>query len=224
MILITAERILTIARNELGNTESPAGSNRTKYGRWYGLDGQPWCMMFIMWVFYMAGALTLLPVRTASCGVLMRAAKEAGCWVTSGPRPGDVVIYDFPGGAATDHCGIVERVTASGVVAIEGNTSQAGSQSNGGQVCRKTRPNSQIVGAVRPKYKEEEVMDFSKLTDAEALQIWSRIQAALAKQPVSKGLSAEWEDAQALCITDGSNPACPATRAQVAAMVLRAAK
>ena len=150
-----AKRILDVACKELGTKETPADSNQTKYGKWYGLDGQPWCMIFVMWVFGQLGALDLLPLRTASCGALMRAAKAAGCWVTSGLRAGDVVIYDFPGGAATDHCGIVERVTASGVVAIEGNTSQVGSQSNGGQVCRKERPNSQIVGAVRPSMRRE---------------------------------------------------------------------
>lgn len=218
----TSECVLNCARAELGNTESPAGSNRTKYGSWYGLDGQPWCVMFVMWVFHAVGLQALLPVKTASCGTLMRAAQEAGCWVTSGFQPGDVVVYDFPGGARTDHCGIVESVTVSGVVAIEGNTSQAGSQSNGGQVCRKTRTNSQIVGAVRPTYQEEVMIDVSRLTDAEVLQLWSRIQAALAKQAVSEKLRTGWEDAQALAITDGTNPNCPATRAQVAAMILRA--
>jgi len=157
--MATAEKVLDIARRELGNTESPAGSNRTKYGKWFGLDGYAWCMMFVQWCFNEAGALKLLPKKTASCGDLMRAAKAAGQWVTKDFHPGDVVIYDFPGGAATDHTGIVERVTASGVVAIEGNTSQSGSQSNGGMVCRKTRPNSQIVGAVRPKFEEEKRMD-----------------------------------------------------------------
>ena len=40
-----AEDVLKIAARELGNTESPSGSNRTKYGAWYGLDGNPWCML-----------------------------------------------------------------------------------------------------------------------------------------------------------------------------------
>ena len=153
---MTAEKVLAVARGELGNTESPAGSNRTKYGKWFGLDGYAWCMMFVMWCFEQVGALKLLPKRTASCGALMNAAKKAGQWVTKDYRPGDVVIYDFPGGAATDHTGIIEKVTLTGVVAIEGNTSQAGSQSNGGMVCRKTRPYSQIVGVVRPNYKQED--------------------------------------------------------------------
>lgn len=151
-----AEQVLAIARAELGTSESPASSNRTKYGKWYGMDGQPWCMMFVQWCFAQAGASELLPARTASCGALMNAAKKAGQWVTKDYRPGDVVIYDFPGGAATDHTGIIEKVTLTGVVAIEGNTSQAGSQSNGGMVCRKTRPYSQIVGVVRPNYQKED--------------------------------------------------------------------
>lgn len=153
---MTAEKLLAIARGELGVTESPAGSNRTKYGAWYGLDGQPWCMMFVQWCFAQAGASDLLPLKTASCGALMRSAKyKEGQWVTGGYQPGDVVIYDFPGGASTDHCGIVESVSGGSVTAIEGNTSEAGSQSNGGQVCRKVRPISQVVGAFRAKFEEE---------------------------------------------------------------------
>lgn len=157
--MATAERVLAIARGELGNKEDPAGSNRTKYGKWFGLDGYAWCVMFIMWVFWKAGALGLLPKRTASCGDLMNAAKKAGQWVTEDYRPGDVVIYDFPGGAATDHCGIVESVRPDYVIAIEGNTSVAGSQSNGGQVLKRTREKRYVVGAVRPKFEEDKRMD-----------------------------------------------------------------
>ncbi len=176
---MTAEKILDIARRELGNTEKPAGSNRTKYGKWFGLDGYAWCMMFVMWVFAQAGALGLLLKRTASCGDLMRSAKSAGCWVTKDYRPGDVVIYVFPGGAAMNHTGNIESVTASGVVAIEGNTSQAGSQSNGGQVCRKGRKYNVIVGAVRPRFEEDD-MNIGKVTDADLVKLAGRKQAALA--------------------------------------------
>ena len=47
--------VLDVARAELGNMESPDGSNRTKYGKWMGLDGQPWCMSFVQWCFDQAG-------------------------------------------------------------------------------------------------------------------------------------------------------------------------
>jgi len=99
----------------------------------------------------------------------MRAAQAAGCWVTGDYRPGDVAIYDFPGGAATDHTGIVENITASGIIAIEGNT-RTGNDANGGQVQERPRNNDVIRGAVRPTYdpeesEDEEVVTYEKLKD-----------------------------------------------------------
>ncbi len=154
-----ADALLDIARAQLGIAEDPAGSNRVKYNTWYygravSGSGYPWCMAFVQWCCHQAGAA--LPVKTASCGALMRAATKAGRWVARDFQPGDVAIYDFPGGAATDHCGIIESVDGGAVTAIEGNTSQKGSQVSGGMVCRKTRPLSQLVGAVRPAFRVEE--------------------------------------------------------------------
>lgn len=161
--MATANEILAVARKEIGVKESPAGSNRTKYGTWYGLDGQPWCMMFIQWVFAQAGVE--LPVKTASCGTFMRAAQAAGRWVTSNYQPGDVVIYDFPGGGVTDHCGIVVTPLTTGVRTIEGNTG-VGNDSNGGEVMERTRPANWIVGAYRPIYDEEDnVVRYTYLKD-----------------------------------------------------------
>ena len=164
--MATAKEILAVARKELGVKESPAGSNRTKYGAWYGLDGQPWCMMFIQWVFAHAGVP--LPVKTASCGAFMRAAQAHGRWVTSNYQPGDIVIYDFPGGGATDHCGIVEQLAGGGIIAIEGNTG-SGNDADGGQVQRRIRSNKVILGAFRPAYdieeKEDEVVTYKYLKD-----------------------------------------------------------
>ena len=163
--MATAEQVLAIARADLGYTESPRGSNKTKYGNWFGLDGEPWCMMSAQYWYAKAGVK--LPVITASCGTMMRAAIAAGCWVTSGYKPGYLVIYDLPGGAATDHCGMIERVTASGIVAIEGNTG-SGNDANGGQVQRRNRPNKYIKGAVRLQFDSEEednMVYYAKLAD-----------------------------------------------------------
>ena len=66
-----------------------------------------------------------------------------------------MVIYDFPGGAATDHCGIVEAADSGTVTAIEGNTAM-GNDSNGGAVLRRVRSVNQVVGALRPRYDQEE--------------------------------------------------------------------
>ena len=155
--MATVSELLELARRQIGVKECPPNSNTVRYNTWYyGREvsgaAYPWCMVFVQWVFDQAGVK--LPVRTASCGALMRAAKAAGCWVTKGYQPGDVVIYDFPGGAATDHCGIVESVDGTYISAIEGNTSSA-SDADGGAVERRARKFAQIVGAVRPSYDKE---------------------------------------------------------------------
>ena len=220
--MTTADQILQVARGELGYKESPAGSNRTKYGAWFGLDGQPWCMSFIQWVFSQAGAESLLPARTASCGAFMRASQAQGRWVTEGYRPGDIVIYNFPGNSVlTDHCGIVITPLTDGIRAIEGNTA-VGDDSNGGEVMERTRPERFILGAHRPDYdEEEEDLDISKLTDQEVLQLVERMQAVLAKRPISAALQEDVDKAVAAGITDGKSPNKFCTRAQCAAMVAR---
>ncbi|WP_418724790.1 CHAP domain-containing protein [Dysosmobacter sp.] len=168
--MASCKDVLELARGEIGYCESPAGSNKTKYGIWFGLNGQPWCMMFLQWLFHQADAAALLPVKTASCGTMMRAAQAAGLWVTGGYRPGDLVIYDFPGGAATDHCGIVETAEAETLTAIEGNTAE-GNDANGGMVMRRSRSLRLVAGAVRPRYEEEEeetVVRYAHLSDIPA--------------------------------------------------------
>ena len=155
--MATVSELLELARRQIGVKECPPNSNNVRYNTWYyGREvsgaAYPWCMVFVQWVFNQAGVKH--PIRTASCGALMRAAKAAGCWVTKDYQPGDVVIYDFPGGAATDHCGIVESVDGTYISAIEGNTS-SNNDADGGAVERRARKFSQIVGAVRPTYDKE---------------------------------------------------------------------
>ena len=172
--MATVSELLDIARRQIGTRESPPNSNNVRYNTWYyGREvsgaAYPWCMVFVQWVFDQAGVK--LPVRTASCGALVRSAQSAGCWVTGDYRPGDVVIYDFPGGAATDHCGIVESVDGTYISAIEGNTSST-SDADGGAVERRARKFSQIVGAVRPSYDKE--VDEVRYNTVEECPGWAR--------------------------------------------------
>ena len=155
--MATVSELLEIARRQIGVKESPPKSNNVRYNTWYygrevSGSAYPWCAVFVAWVFDQAKVK--LPIRTASCGALMRSAQSAGQWVTGDYRPGDVVIYDFPGGAATDHCGIVESVDGTYISAIEGNTGST-SDADGGAVERRARKFAQIVGAVRPSYDKE---------------------------------------------------------------------
>lgn len=238
MSMATANEILAVARKEIGVKESPAGSNNVKYNTaYYGQevwDGKaggkyPWCVVFLWWVFHQAEADGLFygGKKTASCSALMSYAQAHGRWVTSNYQPGDVVIYDFPGGGATDHCGIVEQPAGGGVMSIEGNTG-AGNDANGGQVQRRIRSNNVIVGAFRPAYDkevtEDDMVDVEKLTDDQLVRLAERMQAALAKVPISATLQGEVDEAKALGITDGAGPNRFCTRAQAAAMVKRAVK
>ena len=156
--MASVSELLTTAAKEVGVAEEPSGSNHVRYNTWYygkevSGSSYPWCMVFVQWCFAQVGMS--LPVRTASCGALMRAAKAAKCWITSGYQAGDVVIYDFGNNGTTDHCGIVERTEGGQVTAIEGNTG-IGNDANGGQVQRRTRSIKLVVGAVRPPYETEE--------------------------------------------------------------------
>lgn len=175
--MATANDILAVARSQIGYTESPANSNNTKYGAEYGLNYNPWCMMFVWWCFKQAGASDLFygGKKTASCPTFERWAKQQGSrWITRNYKPGDIVLYDFDGGTA-DHVGIIEVVRANGVDAIEGNTSLNGSQDNGGAVLLRYRSNGLIIGAYRPAYsgasaspvtdpQEEGVFDVRRLS------------------------------------------------------------
>lgn len=139
------DRVLAIARAQRGTIEKPKGSNRTAYGRWYGIDGKAWCAMFVSWCFAEAGMP--LPASTSKgfsytpsgAGWFRARNRWAGAKVR--PLPGWVVFFDFPGDGENriSHVGIVIGVRADGaVLTIEGNTDEAGGRT-GGKVMEKVR-------------------------------------------------------------------------------------
>lgn len=150
-----AKDIVAIAAGEIGVKESPANSNRQKYGKEYGVNGTAWCCQFVWWVFKKAGAAALFygGKKTAYCPTLMNYYKKQGQFVTKNLKPGDVIFFDFNGNGQPDHVGVVEKVSGRKIYTIEGNTS-VGNDANGGQVMRRTRSGSVILGAARPKYDE----------------------------------------------------------------------
>ena len=167
------DKVLSVALEDLGYTESPPNSNKTKYGEAYGLNGYFWCVMALWYWFKKAGLSHLFSGggKVASCSQFRDWAKENGQWVTSDYRRGDLVIFDLPNTKyATDHIGIVYATTADGVVTIEGNTSATGSQSNGGMVMQKTRTLDLIIGAIRPPYEEDE-MTATETNIVKAIQV-----------------------------------------------------
>ena len=203
--------VLNIACGQLGVTESPAGSNRTKYGKWMGLDGQPWCMSFVQWCFAQAG--TPLPHKTGSCSALLNwYQKNRPECVVKGPQPGDIAIFTF------GHTGIVERALPGSVMCIEGNTSpgQSGSQDNGGGVYRRQRNLALVRAFIRPFPKKEDIMTGKEIYDA--------LSDYLSRQTVPNWAKKELEEAVKMGITDGSNPMQLIPRYQAVILAKRAAE
>lgn len=153
----SANKVLSIARAEIGVKESPANSNRQKYGKEYGANGEPWCAMFVWWVFKHAGCPELFfgGKKSSYCPTIADyyIAKKQTVSKSSG-KPGDIVLFDFNDNNSSDHIGIIEKKNSNGsYTTIEGNTS-TGSNTNGGQVMRRTRYRSDISWIVRPKYTQ----------------------------------------------------------------------
>jgi len=147
----TAQHVIDVATAEIGTVESPAGSNKQKYGVWYGWNGVAWCAIFLSYVYARAGQY-LPPIQTkkgfASTALGMQYAKAHGLWRTKsqGGRPGDIAFFNFDADSGPEHVGLVVKKNADGsYVTIEGNTSST-SNANGGQVQKRTRKPAVILG------------------------------------------------------------------------------
>ena len=110
---MTAEKILEIARLQLGIKENPPNSNRVKFNTaYYGQEvsgsAYPWCCAFVWWVFREAGASELFygGKKTASCSTLLGFHKAQA--VRENYLPGDIIFFNFDGKKNTQHVGICE--------------------------------------------------------------------------------------------------------------------
>lgn len=163
------ETVVAKALAELGVRESPAGTNRVKYGFWYGMNGQPWCAMFITWVYTTAGlqgATFRRGSRYAFVPFVVHDARAGRNGLMVHPRPEDGILacYDWQRDGNADHIGIcateptLRRLKPSALAearlafgplgggdfwAIEGNTA-VGNDSNGGQVMLRKRNLRQV--------------------------------------------------------------------------------
>ena len=157
-----AQRMVLIARAEIGVQEKPRGSNRgprvDDYQRATDLDKSQrgaWCAAFVCWCMMQAIAkegrpisfkrMTTAAVRFMKAWSLRqddstRTRDEPGLDI----QPGDIVIYRF------SHTGIaVSKPDKNGFVqVVEGNTNKDGSR-EGYEVCEHTRKCSAIKTRIR---------------------------------------------------------------------------
>jgi|SRR6478609_6283178 len=147
------EEILSIAMEQVGYKESPAKSNNTKFGEWFGLNLLPWCAIFVSWVYWKVDR-PLGRIDTnkgfSSCSNGLKYWREKDK-VTIDPAAGDIVIYNWNNDKKSDHTGIFIKWLVRGKTfeAVEGNTSPTNA-SNGGEVMVMTRKVSQVDAFINP--------------------------------------------------------------------------
>jgi hypothetical protein len=144
----SAQERLRMATTQIGVKESPANSNQCKFTAWYGMIG-PWCAMFVTW----CDALGDNPSRSFAKGsryayvpYVVNDARLGvnGLSITSSPKPGDLVCFDWGWDGEYDHIGVFASGSASRFDTVEGNTSSS-DNSNGGEVMRRSRSSSEAA-------------------------------------------------------------------------------
>ena len=139
------KQAVKLAGGKVGTIETPV--NIQEFGKWYGMNGVPWCAIFVSWCFANAGSKSFARrSRWAYVPYVLNDAHAArnGLTVTRTPEVGDLVLFDWDSDQVCDHIGIVAK--PSPLVTIEGNTSPT-DNSNGGQVMRRTDRSAADIAA-----------------------------------------------------------------------------
>ena len=197
--MATASEVLRIAAGEIGYSRWNDPLNGTKYGRWYatiggsyfGMNGVPYCAMFVSWVLNQAGQKAP-GCPTAACGNIRNAARNTKYHVQNkkNAQPGDIVLFRWDGNvndfSYSDHVGFVEKNCGSYIQTIEGNTSSgtSGSQSNGGGVYRRTRSWGYVQMIIRPEYGTKPVEVKKNMSEAQIADIPNQIYTGQEIRPV----------------------------------------
>jgi hypothetical protein len=154
---VSLNKVIELCEASVGYTEGP--NNDTTFGKWYGLNNQPWCAMSASKIYYDAGLINSVagkPRGYASCDEWLKYLTKNNQLVPIGQaKRGDIVFFQFDEDAMPDHVGIVKfhHTTLKYLQVYEGNTSsgKAGSQSNGDGFYLKRRDYKTIMAVARPK-------------------------------------------------------------------------
>lgn len=172
--------IIGVARTQVGYMET--GNNLTKYGSWYGLQGNPWCAMVISWCARKAGISENVLRNTA----LARPDRQ-GFYInyydgkTYTPKMGDLFFYKN-----YEHTGLVYLVDGEYFYSIEGNSNNDGSDNGNRVLCLKRKIADYYFGV--PGYPEAEVLAAPEVsTAAKEYQCGNTVQVTW--QPVENAVS-----------------------------------
>ena len=93
--MTTAKDVLEKAKAYIDAKYVETGDNMTIFGKWYGMNGQPWCAMFVSKCFDEAGAVKLVSASSrkgfASCNAGWQWFVKHKQYVAVGQaQPGDI--------------------------------------------------------------------------------------------------------------------------------------
>lgn len=122
------DRLISVAKHELNWAfKEDNANNITPYGQWYGMNGSPWCAMFVSYCAHQAGIIDRIVPRFAWCpsGVSWYKARGKYFKRNSGyiPKKGDIIFFHNLDLERVAHTGIVIDGDDHYVTTIEGNTS-----------------------------------------------------------------------------------------------------
>lgn len=160
------QQAIKYAQKYIGTKEVGGNNHGPQVEKWQRLvenfpgemNGQPWCGAFMFSVLLEAGVKNLswrmryVPYIVEDAKLGRNGMKQLVTFADR--RPGDLVIFNFDGGAV-DHVGMYVGDNADGTIhTIEGNTSSGtfGPQANGDGVYSRTRTRAVISYLVRPRY------------------------------------------------------------------------
>jgi len=144
------QAFVATAKKELGTRES--GNNDNKYGKWYGMNHQPWCAIFVCWCAHetFGESWTKIFKKTGwAYDVGAGVVEKGGKWIKKASK------------GPTTHVGIIASVNSKGVATtVEGNAGDKVSSRNI-TVPKGTAPgdliifyNGRVGGIARPKWPD----------------------------------------------------------------------
>lgn len=150
-------KVIELCKASVGYTEGP--NNDTTFGKWYGLNNQPWCAISASKMFFDAKSIKSVADTKkgfASCDAWLKYLTANNQIVPIGQaKRGDIVFFQFDEDAQADHVGIIQyhNTALKYFQVFEGNTSadKKGSQSNGDGYYLKKRKYNTVMAVARPK-------------------------------------------------------------------------
>ena len=163
--------IITLIQKQVGYTESPVGSNKTKYARFFDVEAWQffntkknpcyWCAVFVIWAIYQV----LLPIlgsgaairnwfgmpapknnEAAGCNQFYGYMKKKGWEVAKNKgQAADIIFFNTSAGKCA-HVGLIEYVKDGKYHTIEGN------KSNMVKRCSYAIGSSEIYAIIHPDY------------------------------------------------------------------------